>query len=114
MRDSKNITIALLCITASLLTTAVLVINHAQPALAVTSESRAGDYVMVCGSISDVQDILYVVDTAAQRMNGYAVNRNSRAVELIPGCAVDLAAAFQTEQNNPRGGRKPPDRTLRT
>lgn len=99
MNDPKNLTILLLCVTASLLG-AVLVTMHMteDTALAATAESRAGDYVMASGRVTSSSDMLFLIDVASQRMNGYAVNQNNSTIELPDGAVVDLKVAFEGQQ----------------
>lgn len=97
MHDPKSLTLALLCITASLLLATIILVGNEKTALAGSSESRAGDYIMVAGQISSGSELIYLIDIGAQRLNGYGANVNTRTVELVPGCVVDLKLAFETD-----------------
>lgn len=95
--DSRNTTLALLTITACLLGTVVLLVQTNHSAVAAGSESRAGDYILCPGAISTGTDLVYVIDIASQKLNAYGANINTRTVELVPGCAVDLRLVFESE-----------------
>jgi hypothetical protein len=110
MHDKKNITIVLLCVSAALLLTVLLVVHGTRQASATMSESRGGDYIWASGRIGPGFDweVVYVIDTASQRMLGYQVPRNSNSIELVPGAIVDLRAAFSAgaAPAPPGGGRR--------
>lgn len=96
MKDNKNITIGLLCMTAALLLTAVLLLNNSSStANAAMSESRTGYYTMVAGEIDGTSSLIYILDGSTQRMNGYVLNLNTRTIDLVPGAQANLKAAFE-------------------
>lgn len=82
MKDTKNITIALLCVSAVILST-VLVLLHvsATPAQADTG-LRGGDYIMVTGSVSKSEDAIYIFDIAKQKLNVYTLERQDKKLKL--------------------------------
>ncbi len=92
MRNSQNVTIGLLLISAAVLAALLAVswidtpVAHAEPAI------RGGDYLMTAGRISSSRDLLYVVDGAVQKMNVYTVNLNNGSLEVVD--TVDLSKAF--------------------
>ena len=93
MKNTPNLTIVLLVVTASILTT-LLVAGYVynQPAYAATAQSKGGDYIMAAGSYNQESDFIYVVDIANNKLNVYYANINTNA--LVPGGSVDLAKAF--------------------
>ena len=98
MKTKDIILIALICANAALAATALaLYVGKAEPsALAASTSSRAGDYVMVTGPISNARDGLLVIDVVAKRANFYAPKAGavgSRAWELTT--PIDLAADFR-------------------
>ena len=46
-------------------------LGRAEPAAVAATESRAGDYVMVCGPVSAGREGLLVIDVVAKRANLY-------------------------------------------
>jgi hypothetical protein len=78
--NTKNLTIAILCVCAAILG-AMLMVLHTTPA-AQASEVRGGDYIMVTGHFTDVQEALYIVDTAQQKLNVYNFDMVHNAIQL--------------------------------
>lgn len=92
MKDPKNLTIAMLCVSAAILATALLLLPAADQARADTPV-RGGDYIMVTGSYSSLIDLLYVVDRSEQKLNAYVLDLNKS--DLIVKSQVNLKLAFQ-------------------
>lgn len=93
MRDPKNLTIALLCVSATLLATVLVLLGAAgQPAYADTPV-RGGDYIMITGAYSDSTDLLYVLDVATQRINTYVFNPQNN--DLILRHQFNLTPVFR-------------------
>ena len=70
--DSKNFAIGILSTTAVILLVGVLVI-HSRPAPAFASgmTTHGGKYVMTVGSIEPAEDLVFVINATAQKMNVY-------------------------------------------
>lgn len=82
MKDPKNLSIALLCVSATVLATVfVLLSSTAAPAYADTPV-RGGDYIMITGAYSESVDLLYVIDVVAQRVNTYVFNPQTNELVL--------------------------------
>jgi hypothetical protein len=92
MNDPKNLTIAMLCVSAAILTTVLLLLPAADQARADTPV-RGGDYIMVTGAYSSHIDLLYVVDRSQQKLNAYVLDLNRG--DLIAKSQVNLKLAFQ-------------------
>jgi len=92
MTDNKNLTIMVLCVSAAVLATALVVTSVSDRALADAS-TRGGDYIWVAGEYSAQRDLIYVVDLAAQKMNTYRVTPKLDALQLRD--QVDLKKQFQ-------------------
>ena len=90
MKDPKNITIAMLCVSAAILTT-VLVLAR-QPAMADTP-AAAGDYIVVTGAYSEDIDLLYVIDRSQQTINAYVLDLTKG--EMLLKSTANLKPAFQ-------------------
>jgi len=92
MNDPKNLTIAMLCVSAAILATVLLLLPAADQARADTPV-RGGDYIMVTGAYSSLIDLLYVVDRSQQKLNAYVLDLNKG--DLIPKSQVNLKLTFQ-------------------
>ena len=83
MRDPKNLTISLLCVSAVILATALGVLHlTARPATADTPV-RAGDYILLTGSVSTSVDLVYVIDVAEQKLNAYFFSAGKNEFKLV-------------------------------
>lgn len=94
MKNTQEITIMLLVVTASVLTT-LLVASYVytEPAQGATAATRGcGDYMIATGSFNQETDFVYVLDIASAKLNVYYPNLNNNTLEL--GDAVDLAKSF--------------------
>ena len=80
MKDSKNIAIAILCVSATILASAIFLTST--PAGANGPSIRGGDYIMVNGSYSNSLDLIYIIDTSQQKMLVYAVDAIQNRIEL--------------------------------
>jgi hypothetical protein len=101
MKNSQNITIVLLLVTAAILTTLLVAgyVNTTQPAYAATAQSKGGDYVMTAGSLNQESDFIYVIDIANNKLAVYYANVNTNS--LMVGDKVDLARAFAAAAKAP-------------
>jgi len=93
MRNTQNITIGLLLVTAVVLGSLVVAtyVNTSSPAYADTSVAKY-NYIMCTGAWSKSQDFLYVIDIAQRKMNVYFLDQNRNALEVID--QTDLRQAF--------------------
>lgn len=93
MKDSKDITILLLTITAVILGAMLISsLNLQNTAYAGNTSVRQGDYIMHINRISDSTDLLLITDIATRRMNVYEPNLSSRSIDLLD--QVNLERAF--------------------
>jgi uncharacterized protein (UPF0333 family) len=93
MKNTQNIWIVLLLVTAAILTS--LLVGgylYTQPAYAGTSQSKAGDYAMAAGAYNQDSDFVYVIDIANSKLAVYYSNVTTNT--LMIGDKVDLAKAF--------------------
>ena len=94
MKDTQNVTIAILLVMAAVLAVMLIGVYRGTTQQAYGDTSiKQGDYIMVTGGISEMADMLYVVDVAARRMNAYALNRDTQVMEIKD--TVDLTRAFE-------------------
>jgi len=103
MKDTQNIAIVLLVISAVILTVMLLGVlrQTSQPALAAASVKQ-GDYVMVTGQIAGRYDALYVVDIVQRRLNVYWINPDTERMEILD--TGDLERAFRGGAGAEGGG----------
>jgi len=91
MKDSQNITIALLLVSASILAGLFVVSYETETAYA-ASPSRAGDYIMINGNISSSRDMVYVIDLAQGKLIAYIADINANGMKAVD--SIDLEKAF--------------------
>jgi len=100
MNDPKNITIALLCCTATLLTAAMFFLGQTDTVVAAGAESRGGDFIMAVAKTSSAEDIVCVIDTTADLLNAYSAGKTNP--EIVLRASIDLGRAFESiEENQP-------------
>ena len=94
MKTSQNITIAVLTVSAVILLSALLGSHFgtAQQALGEMPFSQ-GDYMICTGAYAAGLDVVYVLHPSARRLNVYAVNTTSNAIDLVD--SVDIAVALE-------------------
>lgn len=98
MKNGQNLAIVFL-LTSAVILIGILVgsySNTGQTAYANTP-SKGGDYLQFTSGIASNWDLLYIIDTAARRMNAYNLNLNSanKGLELIG--TVDLEQSFRAK-----------------
>lgn len=106
MNDTKNVSIALLTITAVLLGLLVMGTMRGNKAYAAAA-AVGGRYVMINGQNGTYTDLIYVIDVIDQTINVYAYNRKTHLLD--PADQVDLRKAFRTGARGiqPRGRKSP-------
>jgi hypothetical protein len=92
MKNTQNITIAMLSITAAVLLAILLVNLSSDQAQAGGVSIKQGDYIIGTGSGSTGNDLIYVIDIAAKKLVVYGLDINRGLLEAIDG--VDLVKAF--------------------
>ncbi|MBI5762878.1 MAG: hypothetical protein HZA51_05055 [Planctomycetes bacterium] len=93
MQDKSNIAIGTLSITAVVLFVGVMLsVSRHEQAAAMGVLDRGGDYIVVTGQFSDSNELVYVTDAAAQRMNVYSYEQTVRQFMLWD--TVDLRRVF--------------------
>ena len=97
MKNTQNVTIVLLIVTASVLTTLLLASYlYTQPAYGAIGSVKGGDYILSSGSYNAETDFIYIIDIASNKLNIYFPNINTNALTL--GDSVDLARSFGAKQ----------------
>lgn len=90
MKDTQNITIGLLLVTAGIL--AMMIAGtyfSATPAYGAVASVKQGDYIMVTAADGS-KDLLYVIKISARRINAYEAKRDS--LDLV--ASEDLERIF--------------------
>ena len=85
--DSKNLAIALLTVTAAILSvglTLAIILAPSQT-LAASQMDRSGDYVVATGQLQRTTEVVYITDAAIGRLNVYLYDRNRRQIDLLDG-----------------------------
>lgn len=95
MFQNKNLTIAVLSITAVILLVGSIISGGNNSAMAIGQLDRGGDYVLLTGQFSENNELVYITDAAAKRMNVYSYDATTR--QLVIWDSVDLNREFQSE-----------------
>ncbi len=83
MKDNRNVTIALLCISAVVLTAALAYVYNTDTSVAYAdTPTRGGNYIMLSGAISSSIDMLYIIDVSTTKMNTYLLDIKGNALVL--------------------------------
>ena len=93
MKDTQNVTIALLCVAATILGTMVVLTYNSSNAQGAGIAAAAGEYIMFTGEVTGSTDLLYVIDLTKRRMNAYHFDPMANVIELKD--QVDLGKAFR-------------------
>ena len=82
--DSKNMTIAVLSVTAvALFCTLVLMYSSTGSVAWADTVDRGGDYVLATGAFSDSNEALYAIDGLNDRLNVYQYDQNRNRIVLF-------------------------------
>ena len=95
---NQNITIVLLIATSALLI-GILLATYAgtssPDAQASGTTVKGGDYIMCTAAWTNSEDLLYVIDVVARKMNVYAFNSTNKTIEMLPKGQADLKLLFK-------------------
>jgi len=96
MNKTQDITIVLLLVCAAVLGTLLVgAYSSTGDRAFAAGTTRAGNYLMCTGFLSETMDLLYVIDVGARRLNVYGADDNKMALDLVQDAGVDLSKAFQ-------------------
>ncbi len=89
--DRKDFTIGVLSTTAAILFVGMVIVQTSLPrAVADGMTTSSSTYIMTVGSLNQAdEELVYLIDTAADRMIAYRFDSNRRQLELVQG--LDLA-----------------------
>ncbi len=112
MNVNKDLTIGVLTVTAVILFVSLVIVQtRPAPAYAAGMTTSGGDYIVSVGKVqrSSPDDVLYVIDTAEEKMIVYTCDVNRREIQAAD--AVDLKklreGGAQQPQAPPRGAPPP-------
>jgi uncharacterized SAM-binding protein YcdF (DUF218 family) len=88
MKDPQNITIAILLATAVVLGTMLAFTLGTREAQAAASV-RGAQYIMVTGEVSNIRDVLYVIDITSRQVCVYDVNWVKKTLDLVDRKPLD-------------------------
>ncbi len=102
MMTGKDLAIATLSITATILLTGVVLLQAMgpAPALAAGQTANSGDFIVTTCNLNAAAELVVVVDAALQRMNVYGFNTAVGQVELIQ--QIDLTPLQRMPGEPPR------------
>ncbi|TWT46246.1 hypothetical protein RAS1_26950 [Phycisphaerae bacterium RAS1] len=84
--DTRTFAIGVLSLTAVVLFVGLMLISAApQPALAIGTSDRAGDYVMITQQLTQSQEGVVIIDAASRRLILYAFDFNAKALRVLDG-----------------------------
>ena len=99
MKNTQNITIGLLLVTAAILTGLAVLEESADAA----TPDRSGNYIVVTGSFSAASDMVYVINGAKKRLLAYYADRNAGGISLV--AHLDLEKEFARAFPRGRGNK---------
>ena len=112
--DARNFAVGVLSTTATILLVGVVLLYSRPDAVrAEGMTTSGGNYVVTVGSLTKGdEELVYVLDTAADKMLVFRFDANRRQIEIVQG--VDLAEALRTATppgQQPAGATPPKPRT---
>lgn len=101
--DTRNFAIGILCVTATILLTGLLVIGtRPAPALADGMSVTGGDYVMLVGAYEQVdEEFVYLIDAPTERIIAYRFNAGRNQIEIVQG--IDFGKIRQAAEKKQPG-----------
>lgn len=96
--NGRDFAIGVLSVTAVILLTGLIIVHAVTPqaALGLGQNAAAGDYLATTSQLDEGTELLFLLDTAAERMNVYGFNAVMGRIELI----------HQIETRRDRGGER--------
>ena len=101
--DARNLTIAVLTLTAAILFVGLVLVNaFPQSAMAYGQGDRAGDYVVATGQLQNSTELVYITDAAIGRLNVYLLDI-SKQYQLRLVDTFDLATRLRAPARSRTG-----------
>ncbi len=95
MKNTQNIAIITLCVTAAILGGLVIGMSPDNANASQCPSTSAGSLIMLPYQLDKNVDLLIVIDLTSRRMNAYRVNQQAGGVEIF--ATTDLERAFAAE-----------------
>ena len=110
--DSKQFAIGILSVTAVILLAATVVVHsRPEPASAAGMTAMGGDYVLTVGALNASEELLYVVDSAAEKIVVYTFDAGRKSIVPADGVRFgdfrEEAAQQDQGKQAPAKGPKP-------
>ena len=105
--DTRNFTIGVLSTTAVVLLVGLILVNQQPTAYASGMGDRGGDYIVLTGAMWDQEELLYVLNTAENKMMVYRYDMNTQ--QITARGPANLSRMFGEQRApKPRRGRRNP------
>ncbi len=106
--NSKDLAIGVLSTTAVIMLVGILIIDHSSaPAHASGMTSSGGDYILVTGELWEQEELLYVIDTAQNRLLTYKSNKSTGEIERASGEELSKYLTSGAPVTPAKPGRRP-------
>ena len=107
--DRRDFAIGILSTTAVILSiTLVFLLRTPQAVHASGMGDRGGDYIMLSGQMWENEELLYVIDTASDRMITYRFDRRQGQIVVAEGTNLEQFMRQEAPAGTGRGsGRRP-------
>jgi len=94
MKDTQNITILMLLVTAAILS-AMLVGTYVETSQSADAEAfaRHMGFIVATGRLTANAEAMYIIDLQTKRLNTYFLNSRNNTIEFL--ATVDLERVFQ-------------------
>ena len=104
--DSKNLAIGVLSITAVILLVGVVIIgSRPVPAVASGMTTGGGDYILTIGQLHTNSELLYIIDSGANKLVVYDYKGNTKQIEPLQ--VIDLAEMRQAAGDGQAPSQQP-------
>ena len=89
MKDNRNITIAVLAVSALVLLAVLLGSQLQTPSAYAEASVKQSDYIIVNGSVDSAMDIVYVINISARKVVAYAPNRQNHTLNIVDSVGLE-------------------------
>jgi hypothetical protein len=107
--DRRDFAIGVLSTTACILLVGIVIINTRPETAAASGMTTAGgDYLIAVGAVNQTEDLMYVIDAAAERMIAYSFDSGRRTAVMVHGVDLKQMRAAAAGQPQPQTQPQPP------
>lgn len=105
--SGKDFTIGVLSVTAVILFTGLLIVGSVspRPAMGFGQTAQAGDYIVTTSQLDEHTELVYVLNTEANRMIVYGLNPELNQIEVV--AQIPLQQLLRQGPAAPRREREP-------